>query len=71
MAATKRTVELFDVMSDMVVRIAWPAGEEEEPVVRFFGQNGKGVPASVVALAAAVLRNPDTIAQHKHHVERV
>lgn len=60
-----RTVELFDCVTDTAVRLSWPADESREPVVRFEMAGGRALtlPASVVQLAAAVLRDPEVLAR--------
>lgn len=58
-----RTIELLDVTCDTTVRLSWPESENQEPMVRFqrAGRPALTLPASVVELAAAVLRNPDLL----------
>lgn len=58
----KRVIEMFDVESEMAVRIAWP--DSGEPTVSFMHDTGKAcnvVPASVVQLAASVSINPELL----------
>lgn len=64
-----RTVELFDVTSETAVRIVWPT--DGEPEVRFLTIGGKSLhvlPASVVQLAASVLRDPSVLETMKPEV---
>jgi hypothetical protein len=59
----KRVVEMFDVESEMAVRIAWP-DDDSEAQVSFMGDTGSGcstIPASVVQLAASVAANPSVL----------
>lgn len=70
--ASRRVVEMFDVTSETAVRIIWP--EEGEPEVRFLTLGGKSLhclPASVVTLAASVLRDPGTLERNAEPVEVV
>lgn len=57
-----RTIELLDTTCDTLVRLSWPADGRAEPVIRF-QQAGRvlTLPASVVELAAAVLRDPSLL----------
>lgn len=59
-----RTIKLVDVSCDTTVQLSWPEDEQREPVVRFqpAGRPAMTLPASLVELAAAVLRNPDLLA---------
>lgn len=56
-------MNLFDCVTDTAVRLSWPADEASEPVVRFELAGGRSLtlPASVVRLAAAVLRDPKVL----------
>ncbi len=57
-ASTTRTVDVMEDASGLVLRFTWSADEQVEPVVRFIGARGRGVPASVITLAFLVLRDP-------------
>lgn len=67
-ATTTREVELHDTMTGVIVRIIWPADENEEPTVRFVGLQGRGVPASLIELAHSVLRDPAQIDEREVRV---
>lgn len=55
-----KSVDLYDVGTSTAVHIDWPEDGRREPVVRFrsAGRATLSLPASVVELAAAVLRDP-------------
>lgn len=59
-----KSLELYDVETETAVRIGWPAAGEREPMIRFKVAGGRAVtlPASVVQLAVAVLRDPTLLA---------
>ena len=59
----EKSLSLYDVGSETAVRIDWPPGDRE-PVVLFrpAGRPALLLPASVVELAAAVLRDPTLLA---------
>lgn len=61
--ATGKTLEMYDVGTATAVRIGWPPDAGAEAVIRFQpeGRPALTLPASVVELAAAVLRDPSLL----------
>lgn len=55
-----KSLSVYDVGTETAVRIDWPADSEREAVVVFrpVGRPALLLPASVVELAAALLRDP-------------
>lgn len=65
MASQERNVVLHESASGLALVFTWSAHEHVEPVVRFIGARGKGIPASVIGLAHGVFRDPSQLGREE------